>query len=684
MQRKYRIRLGCFAAAAVAAAAAAEPKTPETSRLFVKEVDPETDVVSYLLKPGMVGFHQQSLYFTSKSMTEDGRFLLFYSARDEFAAPRKDAKGDPLESPQEIWSRPLWMVDFLKDEVHMLKNWDSGGEFPFLDVKADRLYYIGADKMSLWVRDLAADPDVGVKVCSFDRSLLDGAESVDRMCTHLTMSPDRKLAFLDYSLRGAAPNRRYHDGVLDVETGKVTDWAVTAFCSNHGSLNPVDPCLGLYAYEGCWDRRMVDADGTVRTKWRPDCDVFPRMWLCSPLGSRMVVPKIWNRATHENFSDDGRLVYWCCCPDGGVCAMDLETGRQRRICPYSNNHAYLSANNKWVVVDRGHNEFRGRPWSVAFWNRETFRGVYVHTKRPAIATPRRQSRLHPDAHPQFVCGDRYLVMTANDDERRMNLCVTPVDQLVLRTADPATAPQPKQIPIAWDASLRTDVPYEVELDCSSLAAKGKLSPPSCRAKVPWTAFAVAATDSSGRWLIPAECLQAKNPMGVVLRFAVPKGTTALFAVADAPRGLEMQDSEGCDNAFLGCLRALPKDFSSDASARWKGDVALRRDGLSFGRGESSCEVEVPEGLAGRPFKCEADLRTLSYAIRDVRVGFYADGELLFYEAVDCGVDVRREIRGCGTCPSRAKRLSVVVSVPDAGRVLLSRLNLRPAGRLVCE
>ena len=364
--------------------------------------------------------------------------------------------------------------------------------------------------------------------------------------------------------------------------------------------------------------------------------------------------------------------------------MDLETGRQRRICPYSNNHSYLSANNKWVVVDRGHNEFRGRPWSVAFWNRETFRGVYIHTKRPAIATPSRQSRLHPDAHPQFVCGDRYLVMTANDDERRMNVCVTPVDQLVRRTTDPATAPRPKQIPIEWNPSARVDVPYEVEIDCAALAAKGMLASSSCRAKVPWTAFAVAVTGASGRRLVKAECLQSASPMGLVLRFSVPRGTTGVFAVADAPKGLEMQDSEGCDNAFAGCLRALPKDFSTDPSERWRGDVTLRRDGLTFGKGKSFCEVHVPEAIVGRPFKCEADLRTLSGGIKNVEVSFYADGERFFSEVVDCDVDVRREIRGRGTCPPYAKRLSVVVSVPASGRVLLSRLNMRPAGVLVCK
>ena len=60
------------ARAAYDANIAAGMKTPATSKLFVKHVDPRSGVVSYLLKPGLVAFNQQSLYFTAKSMTDDG------------------------------------------------------------------------------------------------------------------------------------------------------------------------------------------------------------------------------------------------------------------------------------------------------------------------------------------------------------------------------------------------------------------------------------------------------------------------------------------------------------------------------------------------------------------------------------------------------------------------------------
>ena len=72
-------RIVCLFAATATLAAAA--KSFEDSPLFVKRVDPYSGVVSYLLKPKIHSFSQQSIYFTNKSVTDDGRFLLF-SASD--------------------------------------------------------------------------------------------------------------------------------------------------------------------------------------------------------------------------------------------------------------------------------------------------------------------------------------------------------------------------------------------------------------------------------------------------------------------------------------------------------------------------------------------------------------------------------------------------------------------------
>ena len=66
-------------------------KTPETSKNFVKHVDKTTKIVSYFLKPGLMDDTQQSWYFTAKSMTDDGRFLLFWTCPNE----KKPQQGKP-------------------------------------------------------------------------------------------------------------------------------------------------------------------------------------------------------------------------------------------------------------------------------------------------------------------------------------------------------------------------------------------------------------------------------------------------------------------------------------------------------------------------------------------------------------------------------------------------------------
>jgi len=78
MKRLIAVSLAAAGTILPAARGAVAGFTPETSPLFEKVVEPESGVVSYSLKYGKPGDNRQSLYFTTKSMTEDGRFLLFY------------------------------------------------------------------------------------------------------------------------------------------------------------------------------------------------------------------------------------------------------------------------------------------------------------------------------------------------------------------------------------------------------------------------------------------------------------------------------------------------------------------------------------------------------------------------------------------------------------------------------
>ena len=155
-----------------------------------------------------------------------------------------------------------------------------------------------------------------------------------------------------------------------------------------------------------------------------------------PGGKRTLVPaRDRNCASHEVWDDDGKGFSWCGRPGDYVYHHDLATGRQERWCGIAGaRHNNVSPDNRYVVCDDAPEAWwRGCKWRVAFWNRETERGVWIYSTRPALMPREKQSRLHPDPHPHFVMNGRYVVCTANNADGHMDLFVTPVAQLVEMT-----------------------------------------------------------------------------------------------------------------------------------------------------------------------------------------------------------------------------------------------------------
>ena len=511
-------------------------KTPETSRLFERKDDPLTGVTSFWLKSGLADFHQQSLYFTAKSMTDDGRFLIFDACHDPFRKDRKE--------PENTKTRRKYAVDFLKDEVYPVGGTSVDGQIPFLDVKTDKLYYVGKDQMSVCVCDLKVNPFGETVLCRFPESILEGGK-IQRMGTHLTLTQDRQKAFIDYSVDMGGGKQRWFIGLADFETGTMAKWTETDFCSNHAGLNPSNDTLGLFAYEGCWRKTVKTADGRTESVSRPPDEVYPRMWLAHSDGRIEMQPsKIWNFATHENWTDDGRGFYWGAY-HGGTAYQDLASGVQRRVCPYWTIHSHLSGNGRYVVFDQwaDNDGFRGCAWRVAFYNRETSRCIAIHSYLPAIATKDRQSSLHPDAHPQFVCNDRYIVATANDGKGRMNVAVTPVAGLAAITSDPATTPIQQTLPLSWKPG---DPAYcEVVADCASLYAHGFVTQPPVRSDVAWATYGVIAHTSKGDRRLPVEAFIGgdEKPMETVLRFTVPSDAKAVLLTVNETKPFEPLDRD---------------------------------------------------------------------------------------------------------------------------------------------
>ena len=422
-------RFGCAAAlAAIGAMSSAHGVTVEESPLFDRHVDARSGVVSYILKKNITGyFNQQSLYFTTKSMTDDGRFLVFNASSED--QNRRRAFCADLERGVVF---PLTAESVVRDRQSLM-NKDGNG--PWVDVATDRYYFIARSPDRVAFIDLR-HPEAGTNTCCVipKADVLEGFDEPHgyRYATHMTLTPDRRKAFFD--ARVWKWSKTYY-GLLDLESGKWEKWGETDFNLNHGQLSPTDPDVAMCAHEIDW----TDRDGVMHrigraTPENPDF-VYPRLQICTREGRRVIPPDANNEAVHEGWYDDGKGIYYC---SRGVHDYDFATGVSRCICPASAAHATVTVDRKYVTFDHSSSvpSYRGNPWNVSFWNRDTERRVFIHENMPASATPERPSRLHPDPHPHFVMNGRYIVCTFIDGTRALHVSVTPVKPLVEMTSTP--------------------------------------------------------------------------------------------------------------------------------------------------------------------------------------------------------------------------------------------------------
>ncbi len=385
---------------------------PETSSLFDTFTDPESGVVSYVLRYGAPDDNRQSVYFTAKSLTDDGRYLVFWYTQGN------ERKG--------CGEKRQMLADLKKGKVY-----DIGPRamIPFIEAKEDYIVY-GNTEEGFFRRDFAR-PEEEVKLCGIP-SELTSLGKVMSLATHLTLTRDRKKAFLDTHVETPEGKDRYIQGLLNLETGAWETWGETEWICNHGQLNPADDSLALCAWEEAW--------GEMGSAYMAETGWYPRMWLVRK-GSKELVPcKTVNFASHEIWDADGKGFSWCCngdVNDSSQCVYhhDLATGEETVWAALPGaRHNSCSPDGKYVVTDQAPETWwRGCRWRVAFWNRETGKHVWIYSTRDALMPQDNQSKLHPDPHPHFEMDGKYVVCTANNGDGHMDLFLTPVDQLIKMT-----------------------------------------------------------------------------------------------------------------------------------------------------------------------------------------------------------------------------------------------------------
>ena len=378
--------------------------TPETSKHFELFVDPVSGVKSYVLST-KVALQQQSFYFVNRAMDDAGRYLWFYCS-----------------NPPAMY-RTLGVVDFETDEVRCFPETEFIGG-PLVDTDTGDAIY-GAHQGIYKKSPKAGEPPL--RLCPIPEELKKyGPPS--RIATHITATPDKSELFLD-----ARSGDHFILGTLSLKNGRFRVWREYDYCRNHAQLNPANGDLVLYA-EDHWTDNATNTRNVIRYN---DKGEFMRLWTMTRDGAETMYPPLnGERATHEWWSRDGKILYYCKYTRGegnnGITGINLETGEHKVYAPVRAWHGFSSLHDDFFVYDENDVFYRGTPSRVGFYNAATGRQVYIVTQNPALAPRENPSPYHLDPHPQLVCDDRYMSFTIAQ-KGYTEVALTPVDQLLEAT-----------------------------------------------------------------------------------------------------------------------------------------------------------------------------------------------------------------------------------------------------------
>lgn len=381
-------------------------KTPKTSKLFTKIVDEKSGVAHYVLSTRLVEY-QQGFYFVNNSMTNDGRYLWFY------------ATPNPIYT---TFDRNLGYVDFLTDEVVICYDVLADGCSPYVDAETGDVYF--ARGKSLYKRTPGKD-----KKAERIFTLKDYPGYVRNIVCHLTRLSDKKSFFLDIG----RDDFGFIQGVANVETGEFTKWTEMTYTANHGQINPADDTLGMVGIDTGDDLRTGATFGVPISEE----GVFQRIWTVTADGKKTCIPPLYNYASHEWWSPNGKRIYYCC-DNHGICYYDITTGEHECFHECDPWHAHTTADEKYFIYDvkrlerYGGKWYRGCPASVMFLNRENGKLISVVTEMPEGGTPEKPNSYHIDPHPRFTDNEKYVVFTSTE-LGGVDLAVAYVDELIEKT-----------------------------------------------------------------------------------------------------------------------------------------------------------------------------------------------------------------------------------------------------------
>lgn len=359
--------------------------TPETSKLFEKRLNAQNGVAHYVLSTKVATF-QQGFYFVNNSMTMDGRYLWFY------------ASYPPMHKAN---CRMLGFIDFEEDSIHVCNDTLFNGASPWVNPDTGEVYFT-------W-ENMIFKRKPGKDVRSELIFTLKSNRLTSSLATHLTPLNSECTKFIVDFREG---NSDFNLGVANIETGEFERWYKAPFHSNHAQVNPKNPDLTLFAYDGY---TYIE---TGEFLWIPtDSDgIYQRLWTVEKSGKATLHPPIGEMASHEWWSADGKKIYYV--SSAGINFKNIETGETGTVHTCKPWHAHTTKDESLYVYDEILSDrfFRGCPSAVKLFNAKTGMVTDIVSRMSENNwSPDNQCNYHIDPHPRFSENEKYIIFTTSNE-----------------------------------------------------------------------------------------------------------------------------------------------------------------------------------------------------------------------------------------------------------------------------
>jgi hypothetical protein len=413
--------------------------------LFTAWSDPITGVTSHILTPdahGTVPEHpqriaplQQSFYFLSPGITDDGRYLWFYCA---FPPSGSDYHG-----------RTLAVADLHHGTVRHFPDTQFLEASPLVDRRTGDVYW--CTPAGIWTRSPRSGCSTPPRLVNrFDPAFVQHRD-VKRYATHLTFSADGKSLNIDAEI-----GHDFYIGVAPLDGSPIRIWQQMERCYKHGQFSPVDPELMLIAQDFYVDRREWRLHYIENRLWliRPGTPAAPVYHGEPPAGylgirndtfahadhvvRRMSAP--WSMHSHEWWSADGGYIWYVHHGSGrGVERVSTVQALAGGAVPElvwahdTVSHAHGDAAGRHLVCDSLPPQDPADR-RVTFFDIRNRSELNIVSRMPEATELERRYHIHP--HPHFCLGDTLICYTTTV-LGRIDVAFTRVSDLKAIMASPS-------------------------------------------------------------------------------------------------------------------------------------------------------------------------------------------------------------------------------------------------------